>query len=314
MQRLMLLLLTLAAYLPWDSHACTQVETGGVLGSVTTRRVANGPAITGSGSFSFKCSSVWLALLSPDPVLNGRMQSNMTGLKLKSGSFEIPYQIYSDPSFTQGYAGSAVVINLLGSNLVNLLNGGTGSTVPLYIVTTPGPNIPAGTYTDTVNVTWTYSNICEGLLSLGGGCAGTLNNGTVTRPIVVSLTVTNDCTITAPTVNFGSAPILAGFPTVSQSISLQCSRDLVYTVGLSNGSSPNAGRRRMSAGSNRLAYDLFKADTTVWGSVGTARASGPAPATGNTVQTIPYTARIYQDQGAPALGNYTDNVVVDVSF
>lgn len=52
----------------------------------------------------------------------------------------------------------------------------------------------------------------------------------------------------------------------------------------------------------------------VWGSAGTARATGPAAATGTSVQTIPYTARIYQDQANPAQGTYTDNVTGDVSF
>ena len=59
---------------------------------------------------------------------------------------------------------------------------------------------------------------------------------------------------------------------------------------------------------------LYKNDNTVWGSTGTERASGPAAADGLSVQAIPYTARIYQDQATPAAGSYTDNVVVDVSF
>ena len=45
-----------------------------------------------------------------------------------------------------------------------------------------------------------------------------------------------------------------------------------------------------------------------------ALADGPAPADGTTVQTIPYTARIYTNQTTPAAGSYTDSVVVDVSF
>uniref|UniRef100_UPI002DD6B5FE Csu type fimbrial protein n=1 Tax=Pseudorhodoferax sp. TaxID=1993553 RepID=UPI002DD6B5FE len=186
--------------------------------------------------------------------------------------------------------------------------------VPLYIATTPGPNIPAGVYTDTVQLTWTYANICEGLIGALGICVGVPNNGTTTRSLVVSLTVSNDCTITAPAVSFGTAPLLSSFPTVSQNIGLQCSRNMVYTVGLSAGSQSSGGRRQMASGTSRLAYDIFKADNTVWGSAGTARAAGPAPATGASMQTIPYTARIYQDQANPAPGTYTDNVVVDVSF
>jgi spore coat protein U-like protein len=296
------------------ARACTITETGGPLGTVNTQRVAAGPPVTGNGQFSFACSGAVLSALSGTPSLQGRLQASTTGLTLKYGAYAIPYQIYSDPGNTTPYTGGLLVVNLLGSSVINLLSAGGGGQVPIYIATTPGANIPAGIYTDTVQLTWTYANICEGLASVLGLCLGTLNTGTQTRTLNVTLTVTNDCVITAPPVSFGSAPLLAGFPTVSQSIGLVCSRDMVYTVGLSSGSNAANGRRRMAFGVARLEYDIFKADSSVWGSAGTARANGPAPATGNSLQTIPYTARIYTDQANPPAGTYTDNVVVDVSF
>lgn len=296
------------------AFACTASETGGPLGSVTTQRVAGGPAVTGTGQFSFSCSGAVLSALSGTPTLQGQLQASTTGLTLKNGAHAIPYQIYSDPGTTMPYTGGLLVVNLAGSTLINLLGAGGGGQVPIYIATAPGANIPAGVYTDTVQLTWTYANICEGLVSVLGLCLGVLNTGTQTRTLNVTLTVSNDCVITAPPVSFGSAPLLAGFPTVSQSIGLVCSRDMVYTVGLSSGSHAANGRRRMAFGAARLEYDIFKADSSVWGSTGTARANGPAPATGDTLQTIPYTARIYTDQANPPAGTYTDNVVVDVSF
>lgn len=314
MQRPAHLLLALAGLLPLAGQACTMSQTGGALGSVATQRVASGPTVTGSANFAFNCAGVVLALANGTPTLRGQIQGATTGLTLKNGTHQIPYQIYSNTGYSAGYTGGALVVDLNGATLVGLLTAGSGTNVPLYIATTPGPNIPAGVYTDTVQLTWTYQNICEGLIGALGICVGVANNGSATRSVLISLTVSNDCTITAPPVNFGTAPLLAGFPTVSQNIGLLCSRDMVYTVGLSAGSHASAGRRRMASGAARLAYDIFKADTTVWGSAGTARANGPAPATGTSVQTIPYTARIYQDQANPPPGTYTDNVVVDVSF
>ncbi|KQP43745.1 spore coat protein U domain-containing protein [Pseudorhodoferax sp. Leaf274] len=318
MQRILLpTLLALAGLAPLGAQACTMTETGGLLTSVATQRVAGGPTVTTSANFNFSCSGVVLALANGTPTLKGQLQANTTGLTLKNttnSSLQIPYQIYSNSGYSTGYASGALVVDLNGANLVGLLTTGSSTNVPLYIATTPGPNIPAGVYTDTVQVTWTYANICEGLIGALGACVGFPNNGTTTKSVTISLTVSNDCTITAPPVSFGSAPLLAGFPTVSQNISLQCSRNMVYTVGLSAGSYSSGARRRMASGTSRLAYDIFKADNTVWGSAGTDRAPGPAPATGTSVQTIPYTARIYQDQANPAPGTYTDNVVVDVSF
>lgn len=312
------LLLALASLAPLGAQACTMTETGGLLPNVATQRVAGGPSVTTSANFNFSCAGVVLALLNGTPTLKGQLQANTTGLTLKNtlnNTLQLPYQIYSNTGYSTGYASGALVVDLNGANLVGLLASGSNTNVPIYIATTPGPNIPAGVYTDTLQVTWTYFNICEGLIGALGLCVGVANTGTTVRNLTVSLTVSNDCTINAPPVNFGSAPLLAGFPTVSQSISLQCSRNMVYTVGLSPGSYASGGRRRMASGTSRLAYDIFKDDNTVWGSADTAmRAPGPAPATGTSIQTIPYSARIYQDQANPAPGTYTDNVVVDVSF
>lgn len=315
MRPLSLLMLPLAVLAPLAAQACTMTETGGALPSVATQRIGSGPTVTGSASFSFQCAGVVLALANGQPTLKGQIQSATTGLTLKNGSHQIPYQIFSNASYSAGYTSGVLLVDLNGSSLVGLLTAGSGTTIPLYIATTPGPNIPAGVYTDTVQVNWDYRNICEGLIGALGICVGVPNNGNTTRSLIISLTVSNDCAITAPPVSFGSAPLLAGFPTVSQNISLQCSRGMVYTVGMSTGNHASGGRRRMGSGTARLAYDIFKADNTVWGSANAStRAAGPAPATGNSWQTIPYTARIYQDQANPAPGTYTDNVVVDVSF
>ena len=295
-----------------SARACTPAATGGALGSVNTFRVQSGAAITGSANFSFTCGAVVLSVLGT-PSLSASLQPSVTGLTLKNGVNSIPYQIYSNAGMSTGYTGGLVVLNLLGANLLTLL-GGAGGQVPVYIATAPGANIPAGVYTDTLQVTWTYANICEGLLGLGALCAGVNNTGTTTTSLTVTLTVTNDCTITAPTVNFGTAPLVSGFPTVSQNITLLCSKNMNYTVGMSVGNFAQGGRRRMASGGNRLAYDIFKGDSTVWGDVGTARQAGLAPSDGSSLQTIPYTSRVYQDQATPAAAVYTDSVVVDVSF
>jgi spore coat protein U-like protein len=292
--------------------ACTAAETGGALTAVTSQRVKDGAGITGNGAFTFTCNSVVLALLTGTPSLKATLQPSVSGLTLKSGANSIPYTISSTPG-GGAYTGGLLVVNLTGVNVVSLLTG-AGGNVPIYITTSPGANLPAGTYTDTIQLTWTYQNICEGLASIAGLCLGVNNNGTAVRSLTISLKVDNDCTITAPPVNFGIAPMLSGFSTVSQNLSFTCTKGMVYTVGLSAGSYSTGSRRRMANGANRMEYDIFKADNTVWGSAGTARANGPAAADGTSVQTIPYTARIYTDQTAPAAGTYTDNVVVDVSF
>ena len=183
----------------------------------------------------------------------------------------------------------------------------------MRITTQVGANVPAGTYTDSITVNWNYANICEGV-AVGSGCVGNNRSGDVDRTLVVQLVVINDCTITAPDINFGSAPLPSGFSTVSQSISLNGTKGITYTVGLDPGGYINGTRRQMASGTNRLQYNIFKADSSVWGSVGTARVSGLPVADGLTLQTIPYTATVYPDQPNVPTGTYSDSVKVDVQF
>lgn len=68
-------------------------------------------------------------------------------------------------------------------------------------------NVAAGLYQETLNVEWTWK-YCDGI-GLGGICIGT-DQGTGTKPLTVTLTVTNDCQITTPNISFASAPVVAG--------------------------------------------------------------------------------------------------------
>lgn len=304
--------LLLAAIPMAPAMACNFSESGGALGSVSSFRVRNGPAITGSANTGFSCSGVVIAALTT-PTVQAKITSATAGLTLKNGVNSIPYQITSQGGmpYTQG----GLIINASGSNVLTLLNGGGSASVPLQITVPAGANVPAGVYTDTITVNWDYRFICEGLLGIGGICAGVMSNGNTDRYVTLQLTVTNDCTITAPNIVFGTAPLPSGFATVSQNLSLVCTSGLNYTVGLSGGGNPSAGRRQMASGANRLAYDIFQGSTaTVWGALGAARVSAPGLANGLTPQLLPYNARVYTDQGAPPEGSYLDTVTVDVQF
>lgn len=297
-------------------QACTTTETNIVTPTVTSFRINGGAAVEGTGgNANFRCGSVALVLGS-NPTLKGTILENPNGRFLRNGAFSIPYQVTS-PGGTV-YAPGAVVVDVNGGNLLTLL-GSNSATVPLRVVTVGASNVPAGMYTDTIYVRWDYNNICEGALSILGACAGTVRSGSTDRPVTVQLTVTNDCAITAPALAFGTAPLVGSFVAQTGRISLRCTRNMVYSVGLGQGSYYNSTttRRQMASGSNRLAYDLFKPGTgngVVWTATGTGRVDVTTAADGVTLQELSYGARIYTDQATPAPGAYTDSVVVDVQF
>ena len=97
-----------------------------------------------------------------------------------------------------------------------------------------------------------------------------------------------------------------------------CSKGSTYTVGLSNGSYVNGTQRQMASGANRLSYEIYKGTSSNrWGPSGTDRyssASATSVSTDGVTRGYNYTARILTTQTTPPAGNYTDSVVVDVSF
>ena len=291
----------------------------GNISSIAVRTTSQ-PSSTLNGGLS--CTGSLLSLLTNNDHFWATVTSTQSGLLGPTGDV-IGYTIYANNStsypLTRGTAYDFArngIIDALG-----LLGSTVPKTVPLYFGTTIGSNVAAGVYTETLSIFWNW-NYCSGI-GVGGLCLGRdINSGTTT--LTVNLTVANDCTITAPNIAFGSAPVVSAFtPVTGQTINLACTKGSAYTVGLNDGQNALSvgGRRRMISGSNYLAYDIFKsAGTTRWGSVGAARRASsdaevnPGNGLGTGSQIFNYNAKIYTDQTTPPAGTYLDNVVLDVGF
>jgi spore coat protein U-like protein len=316
--------LCLALLLPGMAQAlCSVVSTTpAAFGSISSIAVRTTTQPSSTLNAGLSCTGSLLSLLTSNDHFYATITSTQSGLLGPTGDV-IGYTIYANNStsypVTRGSAFDFArngIIDALG-----LLNGTTPKTVPLYLGTTIGSNVAAGVYTETLSIFWNW-NYCSGI-GIGSVCLGRdINSGTAT--LTVNLTVSNDCTITAPNIAFGSAPVISAFtPVTGQTINLACTKGSAYTVGLSDGQNPVSvgGRRRMISGSNYLAYDIFKsAGTTRWGSVGSARRSStdaevnPGNGLGTGSQIFNYNAKIYTDQTTPPTGTYLDNVVLDVGF
>ncbi|WP_207869312.1 spore coat U domain-containing protein [Pseudomonas sp. 51_B] len=317
------LLCSLLVLLPMGSAwaLCASVAaTPAAFGSVNSTLVRTTVQNASSTNSGLQCTGSLLTLLSSGDHFYATITSATNGLVGPTGDV-IPYTLYADNStsypITRGVAFDFARNGIL--DLLGLLNGTTPKAVPLYMKTQIGSNVAAGVYQETLTVAWSW-NYCSGIGALGVCLGRDIGNGTQT--MTVSLTVTNDCQITTPAINFASAPVVAGFANVSQSLSLSCTRGSAYTVGLNDGENTSGGRRRMkSAAGNFLAYDIFKSAGAVrWGSLGTARRSSsdadvnPGNGTGTGSQVFNYNARVYTDQATPPAGSYLDNVILDVAF
>ncbi|PIB53989.1 spore coat U domain-containing protein [Pseudomonas sp. 2822-17] len=304
--------------------ACSVVTSApasfGSISSMTVRTAAQTSSTTNAG---LRCTSALISLLVPSDHFYATITSTQSGMVGPTGDV-IGYTIYGNNSssypITRGtqfdFGGAGGIAQVLG-----LIAGPGAKTVPLYLSSITGSNVAAGLYTETLNIAWNW-NYCSGI-GVGGICLGR-DIGNAVATLTVSMTVTNDCQITAPNISFGSAPVVSGFTAVTgQTINIACTKGSAYTVGLSDGQNPLSvgGRRRMISGSNYLAYDIFKsAGTTRWGSVGAARRASstaevnPGNGLGTGSQVFNYNARIYTDQTTPPAGTYLDNVVLDVGF
>ena len=203
----------------------------------------------------------------------------------------------------------------MSGNLLALLGGGSSFTAPLFARLTAAPNVPAGTYSDTLLVQWDYS-VCNGLNVLGVVCAG-YDTGKVEVTIQVTLVVGNDCRITAPDLSFGGAALVAQFRPVTSAVQIDCTRDAVYRIGFTPGSAGAgaAWRQMVGDGGATLQYQIYRADgVTVWNE--TNPVAGAAAGTGGLtpVQTYSYIARINPAQTTPPAGSYQDSVSVVVTF
>jgi spore coat protein U-like protein len=299
---------------------CTIVSTLPVLfGAVNSTQVRLATQAASTSNAGLQCNGTVLSVLSSSDSFKLTVTPATGGLVGPTGDV-IPYTLYADSTtnfpITRNVAfefGRTGILDLLG-----LLNG-TPKAVPLYIRTQIGSNVAAGLYQETLSLAWAW-NYCEGI-AIGGLCIGR-DNSSGSASLTVSLTVTNDCQITTPDINFASAPVVAGFGTVNQSLSVSCTKGSSYTVGLNDGQNVANGRRRMkSAANNYLAYDIFKSAGTVrWGSSGAARRSStdadvnPGAGTGTGSQVFNYNAKVYTDQATPPAATYSDSVILDVQF
>jgi spore coat protein U-like protein len=318
------LVLWLAMMLPGAAQAlCSVVGTTPVaFGSISSIAVRTSSQASSTLNGGLSCTGSLLSLLTSNDHFYATVTSSKTGLVGPTGDV-IGYTLYANNStsypITRGvqfdFARNGII------DALGLLGSVVPKTVPLYLRTTLGSNVAAGVYSETLSIFWSW-DYCSGI-GIGSICVGRdISSGTTT--LTVTLTVANDCTITAPNIAFGSAPVVSAFtPVTGQTVNLACTKGSAYTVGLGDGQNAVSvgGRRRMVSGGNYLAYDIFKsAGTTRWGSVGSARRAStdaevnPGNGLGTGSQVFNYNARVYTDQVTPPAGTYLDSVVLDVGF
>ncbi len=312
--RLAFVILLALGFCTGANAACTSASQSLTFTSGSSYDVRSGSIANVSGSAGLSCTGSLLSLLG-----GGYARATITsanGFKLGAGGSDlIAYQVSADPGgtyvFTQGGT-----IDYMNATLVSLLGlfSNNSFSAPLHGKITGTPNIAAGTYTDTLTIQWDYY-ICNGI-QIGQLCVF-YETGTRTVTVNVKLVVSQDCRISAPNVSFGSVALVSQFPSVSQAVLVDCTKNSSYKVSFSTGNSGSARPwRTMSNGAGHsLQYNLYRPDgTTIWDDTNpqTSATLGTGGTTPNQLQS--YIAKVNGSQITPPAGSYSDTVSVVISF
>lgn len=300
---------------------CTAPGSTVSLGSTNSLSlITTAPQAAGSGGISCTGS---LTLLANNFT---RVTLNTTPVLARDGR-QIPLQVFTNTGYTNALQpGQPVILN--AATLLAL--GGSGASVPLYFRTATGANVPAGTYTATLSLTWQYA-VCTGVSAVGVCTGWSRSPGTSlpncnllncsqpstwgagsTVTVTVNLMVSKACVISSSELlmDFGTQALVSQFAPVTRSVGVTCTNTEGYTVGFDNGQNYQAPWRRMVSGSSFLGYNLYFPDTsTVW----TSSQTLPMVGTG-LLQSIPFQGIINPAQGNVPAGTYTDNVTVIIQY
>lgn len=147
--------------------------------------------------------------------------------------------------------------------------------------------------------------------------AGEASAQTATTSFQVTASVARKCTIAASTVAFGAYdPVGANDAAPldqTGSLTVRCTKNTAYSVGLDAGANGAPGRNMKSAAGDLLAYELYKdaGHTSPW----TAAAPGLVTGTAASKAPIPLQVfgRVPGGQDVPE-GAYADTVTATVNF
>lgn len=134
--------------------------------------------------------------------------------------------------------------------------------------------------------------------------------------IGVSLTIVDQCTITTPTLSFGTHGVLETELTTSGTITVECTKGTPYAIALDAGQGGDgtvAHRAMSDGGSNAISYQLYSdADSAVWGDDFGNTTVGNAAATGDAEPHTVY-AKVPVQTSAP-VGTYSDTVLATIWY
>ena len=137
---------------------------------------------------------------------------------------------------------------------------------------------------------------------------------TATATFQITANVATQCTVTAADLAFGAVDPLGGNVDQTTTVTVRCTKNTSYTVGLNAGTTAGAtlAQRLMANGSDTMNYNLYTdaARTTVWGNSAAAPTwvSGTGAGMG-TPQALTVYGRVPSGQTNLAVGSFVETAI-----
>ena len=144
--------------------------------------------------------------------------------------------------------------------------------------------------------------------------AAAASAATVSTSFQVTASVAAQCSVTASNLAFGVVDPLGGNVDQSTTLSVKCTKNSPYTVGLNAGVTTGStiAARLMANGADTMSYQLYtdSARTTVWGNSATAPTwvSGTGAGMG-TAQVLTVYGRVPTGQTNLAVGSFAETTM-----
>jgi spore coat protein U-like protein len=261
-----------------------------------TYSVFSGSALTATSSFRLTCTVGDTGRVKLTTGGSGSYNPRKMA-RTTAPAANLNYNLYRDAANTMIWGdgtGGTQFLTFTATSGNTILNGFVYGTIPA------GLDVPAGTYTDTIQVNLTSAS------------------GNDNSSFTVTAVVQSECTVSTVPLNFGAYdPVSAnlGSPKdATANVNVYCTKNTVANAALDNGLWFSGGNRRLKATTDFLNYQAYRdaARSVIWNAVninsGTSASKLTAIGGGFTAY-----GRIFLGQDVQ-VGSYTDTILVTVNY
>jgi spore coat protein U-like protein len=277
----------------WSADNCTISAVTHAFGAYNTQN-----ALAGTSAITVSC----------DHSGNGSHDFKYT-IKLSSGSGSyalrqmtgtgdtLTYNLYTDAPHTTVWGDTTgATVSVKGTLTVPGASSGSQSETVYGLITAP-QNVTPGAYATAVAITATLSGV---------------PSNAPTTTFIATASVAAQCNVSAANLSFGAIDPLNSQVDRTTTLTVNCTKNSPYTVGLDAGVTAGAtiAQRLMANGANTMQYNLYTnaARSTIWGNTVGSWVSGSGAGLA-TAQTLTVYGRTASGQTNLAVGNYQENTI-----